>query len=101
MSSTRKFLRASGYAATGLIMGTLAREQNTADLFAIFTLASGVCVAGASCLTIGGFENLKEEKNLDKNALNLPERGGPHDQVPHEPNVQPNAEDSNPTTPEA
>jgi len=103
MSSTKKFLKATGYATVAFLAASLAKEQNSLEVFTAFTLASGIAFAGASCSTIVGFEHLKDEKEARKrwDELNRQGRGAQPYQALPEQDAQQCGEDSNPTTPEA
>lgn len=57
---TKKFLKASGYAGAAIVTASLAQtQQANFEIFTIFTLATGILAAGASCCIIAGLQDRK------------------------------------------
>lgn len=57
---TKRFLKASGYAGAAIVTASLAEtQQANFEIFTIFTLATGILAAGASCCVIAGLQDRK------------------------------------------
>lgn len=111
ISNTKRVLKSVGYLTMAFLTASLAKTQSGNELFMVFSLASGISAAGASCCLIAAWEDVKEKKQRDlekMKELKSVEQNATRsshvlqrDPTLPEQDAQQSKEDSSPTTPEA